>query len=111
MGVCEKDHIVNLTTNSAGGIIVGALLNQTNHSIQSVLFHVPFLLLESTINNRELPLTVTEFDEWGNPEIPKEAELIHTLCPFTNLHKRNYPNMFFTCGNDVIRLLRDRAER
>lgn len=78
---------------------MGSLLNQTNHPIQSVLFHVPFLLLESTINNRELPLTITEFDEWGNPAIPKEAELIHSICPYSNLQKRYYPNMFFTCGN------------
>lgn len=100
VGKCEKEHIVNLTTNSAGGIIVGALLNQTKHAIQSVLFHVPFLLLESTINNRELPLTITEFDEWGDPSKPKEAELIHRLCPFENLSKRNYPDMFFTCGRN-----------
>lgn len=77
---------------------MGSLLNSTRHAIQSVLFHVPFLLLESTLNNRELPLTITEFDEWGNPSIPEEAAFIHQLCPFANLHKRDYPNLFLSCG-------------
>lgn len=100
VGYCGKEHTVSLSTNSAGGVIVGSLLNTTLHPIQTVLFHVPFLLLESILNNRELPLTVTEFDEWGDPSIPEEAAAIHQLCPYANLHSRGYPNMFLSCGRD-----------
>ena len=58
----------------------------------------PFLLLKDTLSNRDLPLTMTEFDEWGNPENAEEMKGIDAICPYTNLRKRNYPNMFLTCG-------------
>ncbi len=92
-------HPVCLSSNSAGGIITGALLNRTTVPIQAVLLHVPFLLLRDTLTNRDLPLTVTEFDEWGNPDKFKEMQGIERICPYTNLEKRMYPNIFCTCGN------------
>ena len=70
-------HPVCLSSNSAGGIITGALLNRTTVPIQAVLLHVPFLLLRDTLTNRDLPLTVTEFDEWGNPD--------HSICKLHGL--------------------------
>ena len=89
---------VCLSSNSAGAIVAGALLNRTRVPIQGVLLHVPFLLLKDTLSNRDLPLTMTEFDEWGNPENAEEMKGIDAICPYTNLRKRNYPNMFLTCG-------------
>ena len=91
-------HPVCLSSNSAGGIITGALLNRTAAPIQAVLLHVPFLLLRDTLTNRDLPLTVTEFDEWGNPDNIVEMQGIERICPYTNLEKRVYPNIFCTCG-------------
>lgn len=91
-------HPVCLSSNSAGGIITGALLNRTDAPIQAVLLHVPFLLLRDTLTNRDLPLTVTEFDEWGNPDNIVEMQGIERICPYTNLEKRVYPNIFCTCG-------------
>ena len=95
---CDE-HPICLTSNSAGGIITGALLNQTNHPIQSVVLHVPFLLLEETLTNRDLPLTVTEFDEWGDPSVPEEAAGIAAICPYKNISRRSYPNIYCICGN------------
>lgn len=91
-------HPVCLSSNSAGGIIVGSLLNTTENPIHAVLLHVPFLLLKDTLVRRDLPLTITEFDEWGNPENGRERKIIQTVCPYSNLHKRRYPSVFFTCG-------------
>lgn len=89
---------VCLASNSAGAIVAGALLNRTRVPIQGVLLHVPFLLLKDTLVRRDLPLTITEFDEWGNPDNAKDRRVIQEVCPYSNLHKRNYPNLFFTCG-------------
>ncbi|CBK22956.2 uncharacterized protein [Blastocystis hominis] len=98
VGAWCEDHPVCLTSNSAGGILTGALLNETNHRVSSVILHVPFLLLEETLTNRGLPLTVTEFDEWGDPSVPEEALAISQICPYKNIRKRDYPNIYCICG-------------
>ena len=98
VGAWCEDHPVCLTSNSAGGILTGALLNETNHRVSSVILHVPFLLLEETLTNRGLPLTVTEFDEWGDPSVPEEALAISQSCPYKNIRKRDYPDIYCICG-------------
>ena len=98
VGELSATHPVCLSSNSAGGIVVGSLLNTTTNPIQAALLHVPFLLLKDTLVRRDLPLTITEFDEWGNPDNAKDRRVIQEVCPYSNLHKRNYPNLFFTCG-------------
>ena len=77
---------------------MGSFLNQTKMPIHAVLLHVPFLLLRDTLTDRGLPLTMTEFDEWGNPDVKEEMDCIARICPYTNIRQRAYPNIFCTCG-------------
>ena len=63
VGELSASHPVCLSSNSAGGIVVGSLLNTTANPIQAALLPVPFLLLKETLVRRDLPLTITEFDE------------------------------------------------
>ena len=79
---------------------MGSFLNQTKMPIHAVLLHVPFLLLRDTLTDRGLPLTMTEFDEWGNPDVKEEMDCIAEICPYTNIHQRAYPNIFCTCGRE-----------
>lgn len=110
VGAWCEEHPVCLTSNSAGGILTGALLNETNHRVSSVILHVPFLLLEETLTNRGLPLTVTEFDEWGNPSEPEEALAISQICPYKNIRKRDYPDIYCICGVFGGRFVMSRLE-
>jgi oligopeptidase B len=58
-----------------------------------VLSHVPFVDVINTMLDESLPLTVGEFEEWGNPKIREHYESMKTYCPYTNLEAKSYPVM------------------
>jgi oligopeptidase B len=76
---------------SAGGLLMGAVTNMRPDLFKAVVSKVPFVDVVNTMSDASLPLTVTEFEEWGNPAIRVEYDYIKSYCPYTNLAPRSYP--------------------
>jgi oligopeptidase B len=78
---------------SAGGLLMGAVTNQRPDLFRVVLSQVPFVDVLNTMLDAELPLTVGEYEEWGNPQISEDYFRIKGYCPYTNLERKAYPAM------------------
>ncbi len=78
---------------SAGGLLIGAVLNLRPDLCHAAVLHVPFVDVINSMLDESLPLTVGEFLEWGNPKIKKEYDYMKTYCPYTNIAAKNYPAM------------------
>ncbi|HMD30896.1 MAG TPA: prolyl oligopeptidase family serine peptidase, partial [Candidatus Acidoferrales bacterium] len=76
---------------SAGGLLIGAVLNLRPDVCHAALMHVPFVDVLNSMLDASLPLTVGEFEEWGNPQDPGHYAYMRTYCPYTNLAARAYP--------------------
>jgi oligopeptidase B len=86
---------------SAGGLLVGAVTNLRPDLFKAVISKVPFVDVINTMSDASLPLTVTEFEEWGNPQVKAEYDYIKSYCPYTNLARNAYPAMLVkTSFND-----------
>ena len=86
---------------SAGGLLMGAVTNQRPDLFRVVLSQVPFVDVLNTMLDAGLPLTVGEYEEWGNPQISEEYFRIKQYCPYTNLERKAYPAMLLkTALND-----------
>ncbi|MFQ3598891.1 MAG: S9 family peptidase [Chloroherpetonaceae bacterium] len=81
---------------SAGGLLIGAVLNMRPDICHFAHLAVPFVDVVNTMLDESLPLTVGEFLEWGNPKIKSEYDYIKSYCPYTNLAPKNYPNILVT---------------
>jgi oligopeptidase B len=91
-GYTTPDRLV-IQGGSAGGLLMGAVTNMRPDLFRAVLADVPFVDVINTMLDESLPLTVGEFEEWGNPRIEEEYDYIKTYCPYTNLAARAYPSM------------------
>ena len=78
---------------SAGGLLMGAVLNQRPDLFRAVLSQVPFVDVLNTMLDDTLPLTVGEYLEWGNPNIAADYAVMRAYCPYTNLAALPYPAM------------------
>ncbi len=78
---------------SAGGLLVGAVTNCRPDLFAAVLAQVPFVDVINTMLDDSLPLTVGEYEEWGNPKLPEQYAWIRPYCPYTNLSRKAYPTM------------------
>jgi oligopeptidase B len=78
---------------SAGGLLMGAVVNMRPDLFRAVLTKVPFVDVINTMMDESLPLTVGEYEEWGNPHDRLEYEYMKTYCPYTNLSAKRYPAM------------------
>src|SRR5262245_19862183 len=76
---------------SAGGLLIGAVINMRPDLCRAAILRVPFVDVINTMLDESLPLTVGEFEEWGNPKIREQYDYIKTYCPYTNLAARPYP--------------------
>ena len=86
---------------SAGGLLIGAVLNQRPDVCHAAVMHVPFVDVLNSMSDTSLPLTVGEFEEWGNPQNPADYACMRSYCPYTNLAARAYPAMLIrTALND-----------
>jgi oligopeptidase B len=82
-----------ISGGSAGGLLMGAVVNMRPDLFRAVVSLVPFVDVINTMLDESLPLTVGEFEEWGNPRNRDEYEYIKGYCPYTNLARRPYPSM------------------
>ncbi|HKQ58753.1 MAG TPA: S9 family peptidase [Candidatus Eisenbacteria bacterium] len=87
-----RDRLV-IQGGSAGGLLMGAVTNMRPDLFKAVIAEVPFVDVINTMNDASLPLTVGEFEEWGNPKIKAEYDYIKTYCPYTNTIAKAYPSM------------------
>jgi oligopeptidase B len=102
------EHLINkLYTNpksitidgrSAGGLLVGAVMTMRPDLYKNVIMGVPFVDVLNTMSDASIPLTVEEWSQWGNPNIKEYYDYISLYCPYTNLKKTNYPNVYIITG-------------
>jgi oligopeptidase B len=78
---------------SAGGLLMGAVANLRPDLFRIIISHVPFVDALNTMLDASLPLTVGEYEEWGNPQIADDYFYIKSYCPCTNLERKAYPTM------------------
>jgi len=76
---------------SAGGLLMGAVLNLRPDLAGAAILQVPFVDVLNTMRDASLPLTVGEYEEWGNPELEEQFRWIRSYCPYTNLRPGSYP--------------------
>ncbi len=91
-GYGSRDRLV-LEGGSAGGLLVAAALNLRPGLCRAAVVHVPFVDVINTMLDPSLPLTVGEFEEWGNPAEREAFEAMASWCPYTNVRRREYPAM------------------
>jgi oligopeptidase B len=78
---------------SAGGLLMGAVTNMRPDLFRIVISHVPFVDVLNTMLDASLPLTVGEYEEWGNPQIAADYFYMKSYCPYTNLEPKAYPTL------------------
>ncbi len=83
---------------SAGGMLIGNVINQKPELFKAAIAHVPFVDVLNTMLDETLPLTPSEFKEWGNPKEREYFEYIKSYSPYDNVTKQNYPNLMVTAG-------------
>ncbi|ULT69295.1 S9 family peptidase [Pseudomonas sp. BC42] len=93
-----------ISGGSAGGLLIGAVLNQRPELFRVAIAEVPFVDVLNTMLDPELPLTVTEYDEWGNPEEPEVHERIKAYAPYENVRAQAYPATLVIAGYNDSRV-------
>ena len=83
---------------SAGGLLMGAIVNLRPDLWKAVVLQVPFVDVVNTMLDESLPLTVGEFEEWGNPKLEPEYRYLRAYCPYSNIAPRAYPSMLVKTG-------------
>ncbi|SMC64400.1 oligopeptidase B [Moheibacter sediminis] len=83
---------------SAGGLLMGAIINQAPDLYRGVVAQVPFVDVVTTMLDDSIPLTTGEYDEWGNPNDKTYYDYMKSYSPYDNIEKKSYPNMLVTTG-------------
>jgi oligopeptidase B len=86
-------HRVAMEGGSAGGLLMGAVANLRPDLYRAVLSHVPFVDVMNTMLDATLPLTIAEYEEWGDPNQPEAFEYMLQYSPYDNLERKEYPAM------------------
>jgi len=89
---------VAILGGSAGGLLMGAVMNMRPDLFTSVIAAVPFVDVLNTMSDPSLPLTVTEYEEWGNPQDSKYFDYMASYSPYDNIEEKQYPNLLVTAG-------------
>jgi oligopeptidase B len=84
---------VAIEGGSAGGLLMGAVVNERPDLFRAVLSHVPFVDVMNTMLDSSIPLTVAEYEEWGNPNEPGAFAYMRSYSPYDNLKAGDYPAM------------------
>ena len=92
-----KDKIF-ASGGSAGGLLMGAVINQAPELYLGIGAHVPFLDVLTTMLDESIPLTTNEYDEWGDPNEEQAYKSILAYSPIDNISAQPYPNILVTTG-------------
>jgi oligopeptidase B len=94
---CAKDQLY-AAGGSAGGLLMGAVVNMAPGMWRGVLAAVPFVDVVTTMLDESIPLTTGEYDEWGNPNDKTYYDYIKSYSPYDNVEAKDYPAMLVTTG-------------
>ena len=83
---------------SAGGLLVGAVINEVPELYNGVIASVPFVDVLTTMLDKSIPLTTGEYDEWGDPNGKQYYLHIKSYSPYDNVSSQNYPHILVTAG-------------
>lgn len=83
---------------SAGGLLIGSVLNMRPDLFRAAIADVPFVDVLNTMLDPTIPLTITEYEEWGNPNVPQYYDYIKSYAPYENVEAKDYPNLLVTAG-------------
>jgi len=98
-GYTSKERLV-AEGGSAGGLLMGAVVNLRPDLFKAIVNHVPFVDVINTMLDESLPLTVGEFEEWGNPKIPEQYAYMKSYSPYDNIAAKDYPTMLVKTSFD-----------
>ncbi len=93
----SKKHLY-ASGGSAGGLLMGAVINMNPDLFKGVIASVPFVDVVTTMLDETIPLTTGEYDEWGNPNEKKYYDYMKEYSPYDNVKAQDYPNMLITTG-------------
>jgi oligopeptidase B len=93
----SADHLY-ASGGSAGGLLMGAVINMAPELYNGVIAAVPFVDVVTTMLDDSIPLTTGEYDEWGNPNDAEYYAYMKSYSPYDNVKERAYPNMLVTTG-------------
>jgi oligopeptidase B len=96
-GYTSSDRLA-IMGGSAGGLLVGAVLNMAPDMIKAAVAKVPFVDVINTMLDESLPLTVPEYEEWGNPNDKTYYDYILSYSPYDNVEPKAYPHLLVTAG-------------
>jgi oligopeptidase B len=91
-------HRICARGGSAGGLLMGAMVNRHPELFCGVVAEVPFVDVLNTMLDPAIPLTVTEYDEWGDPADPAAFETIRSYAPYENVEPADHPALLVTAG-------------
>jgi oligopeptidase B len=83
---------------SAGGLLMGAIVNMRPELYKGVIAAVPFVDVVTTMLDETIPLTTSEYDEWGNPNDPEYYDYMLSYSPYDQVSMQSYPNLLITAG-------------
>lgn len=96
-GYADPKHVFAMG-GSAGGLLMGAVMNLRPDLYRGVVAQVPFVDVISTMLDESIPLTTSEYDQWGNPNVKEDYEYIRKYSPYDNIKDQAYPNVLVTTG-------------
>jgi oligopeptidase B len=96
-GYVAKDQLF-ASGGSAGGLLMGAVVNMAPELYRGVIAAVPFVDVVTTMMDESIPLTTFEWLEWGNPNIKEQYEYMLSYSPYDNVEEKPYPNLLITTG-------------
>jgi len=92
-----KEHLY-AQGGSAGGLLMGAVVNMAPEIWNGVIAQVPFVDVVNTMLDESIPLTTNEYDEWGNPNNKEAYDYMKSYSPYENIEAKEYPNLLVTTG-------------
>jgi len=96
-GYTSPEHLV-AQGGSAGGLLMGAIANLEPELFAGIVANVPFVDVVTTMLDESIPLTTSEFDEWGNPADPEYYDYMLSYSPYDQVEAKSYPAIFVTAG-------------
>ena len=106
--IAAADYLVNekytspkgiaIQGGSAGGLLIGAVVNERPDLFHVAVAEVPFVDVINTMLDPTIPLTVTEYDEWGNPHDENYYEYMYSYAPYEQVKEQDYPNLLVMAG-------------
>ncbi len=97
LGYTSPQHLYAMG-GSAGGLLMGAVINMAPALFNGVIAAVPFVDVINTMLDESIPLTTSEFDEWGNPKNKDSFDYMMSYSPYDNVTAQDYPHMLVTTG-------------